>query len=66
MIASGQCPWCRLTVKIAAPRVHCPNCGHRADVSRLACDCEKCRLFAAGKGPDPRRGLPPEAKGVKP
>jgi hypothetical protein len=21
----------------------CPNCGHRADVSRLDCDCPACR-----------------------
>jgi hypothetical protein len=22
--------------------VYCRKCGHRADVSRLACDCKKC------------------------
>lgn len=46
MVADLQCPWCRLWSRIASPRVHCPNCGHRIDLARVYCDCAEC---AAGR-----------------
>lgn len=50
----ATCSWCHLENKIEGPRVHCPNCGHRADVARVACDCERClkRTYVSGEYPD--------------
>jgi Zn finger protein HypA/HybF involved in hydrogenase expression len=43
-----SCSWCQSKNDISAVEarqvpVYCSNCGHRADVSRMACDCHPCR-----------------------
>jgi hypothetical protein len=41
---SISCSWCHHMNNLDDPTVrHCANCGHRADVPRLDCDCPKCR-----------------------
>jgi hypothetical protein len=45
------CSWChRLNIidPVAEQRRYCPDCGHRADVPRLECDCSRC---GAGREP---------------
>src|SRR4051794_10908880 len=37
------CSWCHEINDVTAGRTLCKQCGHRADLSRLACDCEQCR-----------------------
>jgi hypothetical protein len=37
------CSWCHELVDVTGAPTLCPNCGHRADVSRLDCDCPACR-----------------------
>lgn len=39
MITRTMCSWCH---EMSADR-DCENCGHRADLPRLDCDCAKCR-----------------------
>lgn len=41
------CSWCNqmndLTqAKRDGVKAYCPNCNHRADIERDACDCQKC------------------------
>lgn len=38
------CSWCHTLSGAAIPgyKVWCNECGHRADVARLDCDCPKC------------------------
>jgi hypothetical protein len=41
------CSWCSqmndLTqAKRDGLKAYCPNCNHRADIEREACDCQKC------------------------
>lgn len=38
------CGWCNTENEIHLDDVpvYCKKCGHRADVSRLACDCQRC------------------------
>jgi hypothetical protein len=52
----ASCPWCHQLNVIAAPRVHCPNCGHRADKARLYCDCDRCLLLRLRRKQGPRMG----------
>jgi len=65
-IVSGRiivsCSWCHGSV-IATGRTICPECGHRADVARVDCDCDGClALNAAATGSVPRAaGTPPSA-----
>lgn len=44
---SQSCSWCDelnvIPLELGAPAVYCSNCGHRADVARLYCDCSRCR-----------------------
>ena len=37
-----MCSWCHPMVEAGAR--NCPQCGHRADLPRLECDCLKCRI----------------------
>jgi hypothetical protein len=39
-----SCGWCHAENEIPADGrpVSCHKCGHRADTSRLACDCVRC------------------------
>lgn len=42
------CSWCDLANDVGEAvrdgvAVYCRGCGHRADVCRMACDCEACR-----------------------
>lgn len=40
---SVMCGWCHTMVPCPFGfAVYCRNCGHRADVARLVCTCEKC------------------------
>lgn len=36
------CSWCRQENGVSNMAVFCTGCGHRADVSRMDCDCETC------------------------
>jgi predicted amidophosphoribosyltransferase len=40
-----SCSWCHRAVPISDRRQFCPECGHRADVARVDCDCgrEGCK-----------------------
>ena len=40
-----SCSWCHTenTVAAVASPCLCRSCGHRADLPRLWCDCERCR-----------------------
>lgn len=43
-----SCSWCHaeneVTPGLVLPPVFCNECGHRADLPRVACDCEKCQM----------------------
>lgn len=46
---SRSCGWCHEMVPLHQGRpTYCPNCGHRADVSRLLCDCLRCSGMLSG------------------
>jgi len=38
------CGWCHTENEIPSDGcpVYCRKCGHRADISRMACDCIRC------------------------
>jgi hypothetical protein len=39
-----SCSWCNTMNDVTEGRaVYCADCGHRADVLRIACDCRKCK-----------------------
>ena len=57
IVADLRCPHCLLWTRVAPPRVHCPNCGHRIDLSALLCDCPACKAADGRAGPGPRVGL---------
>jgi hypothetical protein len=38
---SVSCSWCHTMNRIGQP--FCAECGHRADVARMDCDCRRCR-----------------------
>lgn len=42
------CSWCHTVNDITFPPSYCsnPECGHRADLARLECNCEKCKPIA--------------------
>lgn len=40
------CSWCHTAVPLGTKT--CPDCGHRADLPRLKCDCLKCRITHPG------------------
>lgn len=51
------CSWCHALVWAApASAASCPDCGHRADLARAACDCPRCRGRHAS--PAPRAASP--------
>jgi hypothetical protein len=38
------CSWCHASHDNTYGQTdYCNNCGHRADLPRLQCDCEKCK-----------------------
>lgn len=46
--ASLSCSWCHEMNDISPNITHgvaiyCRNCGHRADVARVDCDCRNCK-----------------------
>ena len=41
-----SCSWCHATNQMTGGPVFCRDCGHRADVPRLDCDCPRCRQLA--------------------
>jgi hypothetical protein len=44
MIRSRSCSWCHTQNHVGpAEHTYCKKCGHRADASRLECDCPRCR-----------------------
>src|SRR5947209_7846876 len=47
-----SCSWCdeMVTLSPDGAAVLCPSCGHRGDVSRMDCTCERCT------DPRPRNG----------
>lgn len=36
-----SCSWCHETNDVTRFRI-CATCGHRADLPRMDCDCERC------------------------
>jgi len=42
MIVTVRCPWCHVLNWIITIPQFCWNCGHRADVPRIKCDCIAC------------------------
>jgi hypothetical protein len=38
----ATCSWCHASNRIDDVPVICRQCGHRADVCRLECDCPRC------------------------
>ena len=59
------CSWCHHANE--CPRgelVWCTNCGHRADVPRLLCNCTACLRRAELKAAVQRHPLSPNAKPV--
>lgn len=47
MKLSVTCSWCHEPNDLRKDhgKVFCWNCGHRADVPRVQCDCRKCRVI---------------------
>ena len=43
METSRSCSWCHNSNEIGAGPAYCWDCGHRADVGRLECDCSICQ-----------------------
>lgn len=45
------CSWCHTENKVTADAANattsCQFCGHRADVARLECDCQRCSFEVA-------------------
>lgn len=39
----ASCSWCHRGNDVTAGRTFCAECGHRADVARIFCDCDRCR-----------------------
>jgi hypothetical protein len=48
-----MCSWCHRAVALTEPPVWCPHCSHRADVSRIRCDCARCLSGQTWHGPPP-------------
>lgn len=42
MMVSLTCSWCHTANTSDGRPVICRNCGHRADVARMDCDCTRC------------------------
>lgn len=42
-----SCSWCHESNEAEMGGVLCSNCGHRADVARVDCDCGKCSRESA-------------------
>jgi hypothetical protein len=40
------CSWCHELYDLSAVRF-CTHCGHRADLPRMDCDCQRCRRQTA-------------------
>lgn len=44
----ASCSWCGVENDVTLARqllpVFCRECGHRADVPRVSCDCDECLL----------------------
>lgn len=38
-----SCSWCHEMNEMTGDPVYCWNCGHRGDVPRMECDCQKCQ-----------------------
>jgi hypothetical protein len=51
------CSWCHEPGDVTAGPAHCKKCGHRADLSRLECDCPQCRPASAENLPRTRACL---------
>lgn len=49
MISRSQsCSWCHSTNSLDHPQVRfCSECGHRADLPRMECDCPQCTATPA-------------------
>lgn len=43
-----SCSWCHHVNVIRQSPTFCADCGHRADVARLSCDCPKCAMGRGG------------------
>ncbi len=50
------CSWCHEENGVSNTPVYCTKCGHRADVARIDCDCERCSQIGicCDRGPDGR------------
>ena len=50
----ATCPWCREQNDLTTGRIYCAVCGHRCDMARFACNCERClrRTYLSGNYPD--------------
>lgn len=44
-MAELSCSWCHTFNEIDRDRpTYCKECGHRADLARMRCDCSQCAL----------------------
>ncbi len=44
MTTTYTCSWCHALATVRPGyTTYCPLCGHRADLSRMDCDCTSCR-----------------------
>jgi hypothetical protein len=40
---SITCSWCHELNRVTPGPTSCSNCGHRADLPRMSCDCPACK-----------------------